>query len=59
MCGLAPGAFYSTVDPQGKQRKTAGNTRACASCKPLRYVDFPVFSTENELLYYYYSHKNH
>jgi len=59
MCGVAPDAFCSTIDPQGRQRKTAGNMCACASCKPLRYVDFQVFSTENALLYYYYSHKNH
>jgi hypothetical protein len=59
MCWLAGGVFCSTIDPQGRQRKAAGNKGACASRKPLRCVDFPLFSTENTLLYYYYSHKNH
>ena len=59
MCGLALDDFYSTLGPQGSQRKSAGKTRAYASCKPLRSVDFQGFSTENTLLYYYYSHKNH
>ncbi len=59
MCGIALGAFYSTGDPQGRQRKTAGNICTYTSCKLLRWVDFQGFSTENALLYYYYSHKNH
>ena len=59
MCALALDGFYSTVHPQGRQRKTAGNTRTYASCNRLQYLDLCGFSTENALLYYYYSHKNH
>jgi hypothetical protein len=58
ICGVAGGGIRSTVDPQGSQRKNAGNTRVCPLRKLLQQVDFQGFSTENALLYYYYSYKN-